>query len=642
MSQPQDSNRETDSLSQILLDNMPCVALLLKTKTREIVASNRAARDAGAVPGTHCYSTWGQRDTPCPWCLAPKIWNGEGPQHLIIEAIGIIWDAYWVPISDDIYMHYAFDITEQVATENALRKSETEKNAILDALPDTVSLKDKDFRYIWANKTLLNVLGKSLDEIKGKVCYEVTYNRDKPCDHCGVEKALQTNTQQRTTVTFMDETIRDTITVPIRYQNGETYTIEISRDITQQSQYSKKLEYLHALADGLSKLTDIEKMAELIVETGSGALGFKRVAFGVVEDKFRVLAAKPAITITGGVLDGPGITVRAVRTGKPQLVQDVRLDPDYVSVTAPNESETRSEYAAPIIVGGKSVGVLNIESSRPNAFEENDIKLIDILVDHITSSLERIDYKKREEALFSKLVEEQVRAEQAVEMDRLKSNLMNTATHEIRTPLTSIMGYSEIIRDSISETQNGDLRNYFDILERNITRLDRLSSDLLDVQRIELGRMNLNKSKVTIDRVVSQVKAEMSPILSERDQTLEINIQDPNQEIEIDELRITQVLINLITNASKFSPPSSTVKLNVNYENQETTFTITDQGVGLSKQDINKLFEPFPDIHLPDVPHGTGLGLSICKGIINLHGGRIWAYSAGENKGSTFAFTIPN
>jgi len=650
MSQPQDSEPETHhhntdsplNLNQILLDHMPCVALLLKTKTREIVASNKAARDVGAVPGAYCYSTWGQRDTPCPWCLAPNLWNGEGEQHLIIEAIGVIWDAYWVPVTDDIYMHYAFDITEKVAIENALRKSETEKKAILDALPDTVSLKDNEFRFVWANKTLLDIMGSSLEEIEGKVCYEISHDRDKPCEYCNVENALKTNKIQRTTVKFIDGSTRDAITIPIKYPNNETYTIEISRDITQQSEYNKKLEALHALADGLSNQTNVDEIADLVVETASGVLGFKRVAFGVVEDRFMVLAAKPALTITGGDLNGPGITIRAARTGKPQLVQDVRQDPDYVAVEAESEAETRSEYAIPIIVGGKPAAVLNVESSQPYAFKDNDLKLIDIFVDHITASMERLAYKKREEALFSKLVEEQVKAEQALEMDRLKSNLMNTATHEIRTPLTSIMGYSEIIRDKINETKNEDLLQYFDVLERNITRLDRLSGDLLDLQRIELGRMNLNKSRVAIGRVIQQVQAEMNPIITERNQTLETTIQDPDREVEMDELRIIQVLINLITNASKFSPPSSTVKLVVIDEGEETVFSVSDQGVGLSKADISKLFEPFPDIHLPDVPHGTGLGLSICKGMVNLHRGRIWATSDGEKKGSTFTFTIPN
>lgn len=104
---------EKMQLNQVLLDALPCVALLLKPSTREIVASNKRAVEVGAVAGKTCFGTWGQRDSPCPWCLAPELWSTQKAQHLEVEALGVVWDAYWVPINDDLYMHYAFDITSQ-------------------------------------------------------------------------------------------------------------------------------------------------------------------------------------------------------------------------------------------------------------------------------------------------------------------------------------------------------------------------------------------------------------------------------------------------------------------------------------------------------------------------------------------------
>lgn len=100
-------------MNQILLDTFPCVALLLKPSTREIVASNKLAVDVGAVPGKLCYRTWGKRDSPCPRCLAPKLWKTGETQHCVIEGLGVVWDAYWVAVSNDRYMHYTFDITDR-------------------------------------------------------------------------------------------------------------------------------------------------------------------------------------------------------------------------------------------------------------------------------------------------------------------------------------------------------------------------------------------------------------------------------------------------------------------------------------------------------------------------------------------------
>ncbi|MCL5876454.1 MAG: PAS domain S-box protein [Candidatus Bathyarchaeota archaeon] len=107
------SIQEKIQLNQVLLDAFPCVALLLKPSTREIVASNMKAVEVGAVPGQTCFTTWGRRESPCPWCLAPNLWATQKAQHLEIEWLGVVWDAYWVPVSEDLYMHYAFDITVQ-------------------------------------------------------------------------------------------------------------------------------------------------------------------------------------------------------------------------------------------------------------------------------------------------------------------------------------------------------------------------------------------------------------------------------------------------------------------------------------------------------------------------------------------------
>lgn len=107
-------------LSRAFLESMPSVALLLRPQTREIVASNRQAQEVGAVPGTICYGTWTQRQSAYPWCLAPEVWNTGESRHLEVEYEGIVWDAYWVPIEKDLYLHYAFDITERKRAEEKL------------------------------------------------------------------------------------------------------------------------------------------------------------------------------------------------------------------------------------------------------------------------------------------------------------------------------------------------------------------------------------------------------------------------------------------------------------------------------------------------------------------------------------------
>jgi two-component system sensor histidine kinase VicK len=133
---------------------------------------------------------------------------------------------------------------------------------------------------------------------------------------------------------------------------------------------------------------------------------------------------------------------------------------------------------------------------------------------------------------------------------------------------------------------------------------------------------------------------EFTPMLIEKDQSLKVNCVDVT--VNIDRLRVMQVLINLLSNASKFSPEGAVITVDVVEAGDGVRFSVSDTGVGIREEDMGKLFVPFPGILVDGIVKGTGLGLSICKGIIELHGGSIWAESSGLGKGSVFSFTILN
>ena len=222
--------------------------------------------------------------------------------------------------------------------------------------------------------------------------------------------------------------------------------------------------------------------------------------------------------------------------------------------------------------------------------------------------------------------------------NQLKTRIMSTATHEIRTPLASIQGYTEIIQtdqENLSESQ----KRYFEVILRNVRRLNVLTEDLLDLQRLEEGKISINIETVDVRLLIEDIRSEFVPLLGAKEQTIEINAVDAR--LSVDRLRIMQVLINLLSNASKFSPVDSVIILEVCKEDENVVFSVTDQGIGISKDDFEKLFNPFPVIRVDGNYGGTGLGLSICKGIIDLHGGDIWAESKGLETGCTFKFSTP-
>ncbi|HDZ19090.1 MAG TPA: PAS domain-containing sensor histidine kinase [archaeon] len=122
---------EKDHLARIFMENISGFVVLLRPSTREIIVMNKYAEDMGGIPGLTCYGTIGQSKTPCPWCLAPKLWKTRAAQHLVVDALDVIWDTYWDPISDDLYLHYGFDVTEQAQREKNLKELNQIKSQFL-------------------------------------------------------------------------------------------------------------------------------------------------------------------------------------------------------------------------------------------------------------------------------------------------------------------------------------------------------------------------------------------------------------------------------------------------------------------------------------------------------------------------------
>ncbi|MBD3171393.1 GAF domain-containing protein [Candidatus Bathyarchaeota archaeon] len=414
------------------------------------------------------------------------------------------------------------------------------------------------------------------------------------------------------------------------------------RGYEKNLRYIQSLEALHNHAHKLAIATSYEEIGESTFSILENILGFKQGSFDVIQDDCVKAVYAKGIDIeevTTLPIDGSGVVVRAVNTGKSQLVCDTRIDPNYIEAYV-DGIQTLSELAVPVKADGKVVAVINLENVSTNSFTDGDKVLVEVMAQHVASNLERMMREEATREAERQIIIERERAEQAKRLEEMKTNFIRTATHEIRTPLTSIKGYTELASAKINPETDPSLAKYFYVIQRNTERLETLTRDLLDIQRIESGRIELNLRKLQLQGLVQRACTELRPILESKEQRLELHVEDAT--IVVDPTRLMQVLVNLIDNASKYSPKGSRIRVKAETVNDEIKLSITDEGVGLTEEDIPKLFNPFPDIERPVVTErSVGLGLSICKGIIELHCGEIWAESRGRNKGSTFTFTLP-
>ena len=400
--------------------------------------------------------------------------------------------------------------------------------------------------------------------------------------------------------------------------------------------YNERLNALHSFTFELDLVESVEDVVETSFRIMMEVLGFQFSSFQLLEDEGLVtvgINGRPSLDMVLP-LTGKGITTRAAREAHTVRLGDVRDDPDFIK----GSTDSRSELAVPILVEEGVLGVLNVESLLLDAFSEEDARLMEILAQNVGSALNRLRIAEEKVGLERQVFAEQVRVEQEQELSKMKTRFMSTATHELRTPLTSIQGYTDLIQvdqENLSESQ----RQYFTVIQRNVQRLTKLTDDLLNQQRLEEGRLTVNLEPVNLVDLFEDIRSEFTPILEGKNQLLVVNCVEAV--VTMDRLRLMQVLVNLLSNASKFSPDGAEIVVDVVDTGDGVQFSVSDNGVGISEEDIGKLFKPFPGILVEGNVSGTGLGLSISRGIVELHGGTIWVESGGLGKGSRFSFTIP-
>ncbi|NTU74814.1 MAG: response regulator, partial [Anaerolineaceae bacterium] len=322
-------------------------------------------------------------------------------------------------------------------------------------------------------------------------------------------------------------------------------------------------------------------------------------------------------------------------SGTPLVVNDVKSSNLYYP--NPLLPETRSEMGIPLKIGRRIIGILDIQASLRNAFSQDDITVLQILGDQIAIAIENA----RAYELSQKAVEEMK------EVDRLKSQFIANMSHELRTPLNSIIGFSRVILKGIdgpiNETQTQDLSSIYNSGQH----LLRLITDILDLSKLDAGKMELQFSDINIVDMINSVLTTAVGFVKEKPVKLVQNLSANLPLVKADATRVRQVLLNLLSNAGKFTDEGTvTVEAEVTTEfnnRPEVLIKVIDTGPGIAEKDQSKLFQSFSQVD--DSPTrktgGTGLGLSISRSLIEMHGGRIGLLWSEVGKGSCFYFTLP-
>jgi signal transduction histidine kinase len=443
---------------------------------------------------------------------------------------------------------------------------------------------------------------------------------------------------------------------------------------------------LNELAAAAGSTLDRDELLDRSLEAVTRHLRFDRALIMLADEETdsltsgRSIGGSPEMAAAVGELRLPldletSQLVQLYRADGPLLFRDVDQDPDERNRAFARMMEVTSFLGTPLVSKGRTVGVLAVD----NRASGRDVRpgdgpllytvgsLIAAAIDNarlygeVEAQKDALERRvvERTAALAAAIEEAQAARVAAEEASAAKSAFLSSVSHELRTPLTSVVGFSRLIRKRLDEVvfpavppgepkRDRAMRQVSDnlgIIVEESERLTTLINDTLDLAKIEAGRMEWRREPVDIAEVIARSTAATASLLDASGPTMIVDVEPGLPAVTGDRDRLIQVVINLISNAVKFTPSGSitcTARRSDDGGVPMVIVSVADTGHGIAPEDHERIFEQFGQAGdtVPDGPRGTGLGLPICREIVERHGGRLWLESE-LGRGSTFSFSLP-
>lgn len=406
-----------------------------------------------------------------------------------------------------------------------------------------------------------------------------------------------------------------------------------------------------ALQRAVLDCTDSAQLIPTLLKAANkelGAIGFSYTFCNVIffDDHYQKKAAyylrfqeevvDEAVIDVKGLLDGQTTTRDLLTAGKLVLSDHSQAILDKTHRATPNL------IIAPVHLEKHLRGILILGTDRPIAsIGEDEQAVIEVLANKVASVYRLQDMQTSLTEITQEVYKTNAQLHQ---LDKLKDDFVSVASHELRTPMTAIKSYLWMALNKKKQELSPDLERYLDRAYLSVDRLITLVNDMLNVSRIEGGRIALTLAPTNIVDLAHEVQEEVATKALEKHLTVVVNDAAIPQ-VLCDKDKIHEVLLNFVGNSLKFTPANGTIMITFSQHEQEIEVDVIDTGHGIAKEDLPRLFAKFGRLDNSYVAMaesgGTGLGLYISKSLVELHKGRIWGASEGINKGATFSFTLP-
>jgi signal transduction histidine kinase len=381
----------------------------------------------------------------------------------------------------------------------------------------------------------------------------------------------------------------------------------------------------------------LDEMLEHIYSSFRSLIPYDRIGFALLEDggatvtSFWDRSEAPHIKLGKGysaALSGSSLE-RLLATGQPRILNDL---PDYLakhphshSTRLIVEEGMRSSLTCPLLTQDKAVGFLFFSSMSPHTYARVHVEIFQQIAGQMAVTVEK-----------GRMMQE------LLSLNELKNRFLGMASHDLRHPLTVINGYLGLLHAGAMGPVNEAQARVLDTMQANAKGMVQLLEDLLDVSAIESGQLDLQPAPVELEPYLQTCVESNALLASAKNMRLELDGGAPGCVVTMDGKRIGQVLVNLISNAVKFSLPGTTVRVGARAATDEVHVYVADEGQGIPAEELSKVFTDFgrTSVRPTGDERSTGLGLAIVKRIVEAHGGRVWVETK-VGEGSEFAFALP-
>jgi signal transduction histidine kinase len=443
-----------------------------------------------------------------------------------------------------------------------------------------------------------------------------------------------------------------------------------------------ELRALHDMASALASSLTLDEQLGIFIERVRLAMGAQRVLVGLLgepgTERFSLCMAYDA-SKAGPWLGDFNLSAErypeiweAVRTGKPVEIPDVSAEPMLASILEGLQAaNVRSLLVTPLIAREKTIGVISLGyTNEDRKFSEEEIAHLQSFAAHAAVALEKARLIEAVRQHASEL-EERVRertAELAAanrrleEASRHKSEFLASMSHEIRAPLNSILGFTQLLRDQTKDVLSAKQARYLDHVHESGRHLLQVITDIVDLAKVEAGKFILQPESLSVERALGDILVIARGVANKKEQEIHADVEPELPPLVVDPVRFKQILFNLLSNAVKFTPERGTITLGARRATDDRRpetgsdavprppspvpcleIAVSDTGVGIKPEDVPRLFQEFVQLETTQAQRheGSGLGLALTKKLVELHGGQIWAESDGAGKGSTFTVRLP-